>query len=100
MGRDFVPVCGTCPQTHLVFEASVITVHENEPTQLYEGRDFAIGKTSWTDRHGEQHVFSERWVREDRLWYTRSTGFVVPSVSNLASPRRRPARSARNAKSK
>src|SRR5437868_12130103 len=26
-----------------------IELHLNEPSQLYEGRDFAVGKTTWVD---------------------------------------------------
>jgi hypothetical protein len=55
-----------------------VRVHRNEPSPLYEGRDFAVGKTVWEDGAGLQHVFSERWVHERQTWYTRSTGFVVP----------------------
>jgi hypothetical protein len=55
-----------------------VDLHLNEPSHLYEGRDFAVGKTTWTDAAGERHVFSERWVRDGRAWYTRSTGFVTP----------------------
>ena len=57
-----------------------VSVHRNEPSELYEGRDFAIGKTEWADGRGKQHEFSERWVREGRSWYTRSTGLIVPLV--------------------
>jgi hypothetical protein len=55
-----------------------LDVHLNEPSRLYEGRDFAVGQTIWTDQAGEQHSFSERWVKEGRSWYTRSTGLVSP----------------------
>jgi hypothetical protein len=58
-----------------------ITLHSDEPSVLYGDRDFAIGNTTWVDDLGEQHTFSERWVRQDRAWYTRSTGFVTPSAS-------------------
>jgi hypothetical protein len=58
-----------------------VDLHLNEPSKLYEGRDFAVGRTVWEDQLGEQHVFSERWVRESRSWYTRSTGLVTP-ISN------------------
>jgi hypothetical protein len=58
-----------------------ITLHVNEPSELYEGRDFAVGKTTCVDEAGERQVLSERWVREGRAWYTRSTGFVTPATS-------------------
>ena len=61
-------------------------VHLDEPSALYEGRDFAVGKTTWADDTGEQHAFSERWVREGRSWYTRSTGFVTPAPAKMAQP--------------
>src|SRR5437870_1748500 len=57
-----------------------VDLHSDEPSELYEGSDFALGKTTWTDEAGEQHVFSERWVWEDEAWYTRSTGVVTPST--------------------
>ena len=56
-----------------------VELHLDEPSKLYEDRDFAIGQTTWKDRFGEQHVFQERWVFVGRFWYTRSTGFVTPS---------------------
>lgn len=58
-----------------------IALHLNEPSALYEGRDFALGRTTWVDDADERHVFSERWVRDGRAWYTRSTGFVTPVTS-------------------
>jgi hypothetical protein len=63
-----------------------IDLHLNEPSQLYEGRDFAVGKTTWADEAGEGHIFSERWVRDGRAWYTRSTGFVTPAASDGTIP--------------
>ena len=55
--------------------------HLGEPNKLYEGRDFAVGKTFWTDKSGECRAFSERWVREGKTWYTRNTGFVVTTTT-------------------
>jgi hypothetical protein len=55
-----------------------VDLHLGEPSTLYAGRDFAVGKTSWDDKAGNLHQFSERWVRDGRVWYTRSTGFVTP----------------------
>ena len=60
-----------------VLETSVI-LHLNETNKLYEGRDFAVGKTSYSTKSGEQRIFSERWVRQGQTWYTRCTGFVAP----------------------
>src|SRR5437762_2154397 len=45
-----------------------LDLHLNEASKLYEDRDFALGRTIWSDETGEQHVFSERWVREGRTW--------------------------------
>ena len=67
----------------LMVHAIHLTLHLDEPSQLYQGRDFAVGKTTLLDAAGNRHVFLERWVRQDRSWYTRSTGFVTPL---LASP--------------
>ena len=63
-----------------------IRLHLNEPSELYEGRDFAVGETTWKAQTGAQHVFAERWVREGRVWYTRSTGFVTPAVEETSIP--------------
>jgi hypothetical protein len=60
-----------------------INLHLDEPSKLYEGRDFAVGNTAWMDEGGEQHLFSERWVCEGRVWYTRSTGFIVSESAML-----------------
>jgi len=57
-----------------------LSLHLDEPSPLYEGRDFAVGKTSWLDEAGEQHFFLERWVWENRTWYNRSTGFLTPAM--------------------
>jgi hypothetical protein len=57
-----------------------VRLHLDEPSELYEGRDFAVGKTTWEDRAGKRRVFAERWVREGRSWYTRSTGLLAPAV--------------------
>lgn len=54
-------------------------LHLDEPSALNEGRDFAIGKTRWRDSAGVEREFIERWVHEDGKWYTRSTGFLIPS---------------------
>ena len=62
-----------------------IKLHVGEPSTLYEGRDFALGKTTWLNDEGEQHIFLERWVREGRSWYTRSTGFVAAESKTVAA---------------
>ena len=58
-----------------------VDLHLNEPSELSEGRNFAVGKTTWANQPGAQHVFLERWVWENRFWYTRSTGFVTPTTA-------------------
>ena len=58
-----------------------VKLHLNEPSQLYDGRGFALGKTTWQDEHENSNVFSERWVLHNRVWYTRSTGFVTPTTT-------------------
>lgn len=58
-----------------------VSLHLDETNKLYEGRDFAVGKTICSDKDGEQRVFSERWVRQGQEWYTRSTGFIAPEPS-------------------
>lgn len=73
--RKFLDVFGSVQ----IVEISV-NLHLKERSELYDGRDFAVGKTTWEDDAGGQHVFSERWVWEGRAWYTRSTGFVVPTT--------------------
>jgi hypothetical protein len=66
-----------------------ITPHIGEPSTLYENRDFAIGKTTCLNEAGERLLFLERWALEGRVWYTRSTGFVTPALSNTSAPRRK-----------
>ena len=63
-----------------VLEMSV-SLHLDETSKLYEGRDFAVGKTVCSDKDGERNVFLERWVRQGQDWYTRSTGFIAPEPS-------------------
>ena len=75
---QFLFQCGSVKVVEINFN-----LHLNEPTELYEGRDFAVGKTTWSDKAGERHVFLERWVWEERAWYTRSTGFVVPVAAMM-----------------
>lgn len=70
---EFLEKCGG-----LRIVQSDIDLHLQEPSVLYEGRDFAVGKSVCEDAHHQRHVFAERWVREGRSWYTRSTGFVTP----------------------
>jgi hypothetical protein len=69
-----------------------ITLHLGEPSTLYQDRDFAMGKTTWLNEAGEQQVFLERWVREGRAWYTRSTGFVSPASKKMMPIRHTPKR--------
>jgi hypothetical protein len=45
-----------------------ITLRLGEPSTLYEGRDFAMGKTACLNEAEEPQVFLERWVREGRAW--------------------------------
>jgi len=69
--REFLAAVG-----EIDIERIELDLHIDEPNELYEDRDFATGQTWWTDGKGEQHLFSERWVREGRVWYTRNTGFI------------------------
>jgi hypothetical protein len=78
--REFIDKVGSVKVRGIKAE-----VHIGEPSKLYEDRDFAVGKTTWQDAAGEEHIFLERWVREGRVWYTRSTGFVVPRTGADAS---------------
>src|SRR5438105_896503 len=50
--RQFVEHFG--PVT--IVDISVV-LHVNEPSELYKGRDFVVGKTTWNDEAGERHVF-------------------------------------------
>lgn len=80
--REFIEVVGT-----VFIDNTSIEIHTDEPSEIYEGRDFALGKTTWDDERGQKHVFSERWVWEGGDWYTRSTGFLVPTREEVsASP--------------
>ena len=57
-----------------------LDLHLDEPSKLYGDRDFAVGKTVWEDESGQEHHFQERWVRDQRTWYTRATGFIASVV--------------------
>src|SRR5205823_1123636 len=63
-----------------------LALHLDEPSKLYADRDFAVGQTIWEDEAGEEHRFQERWVRERRSWYTRSSGFVAPETKKTVEP--------------
>jgi hypothetical protein len=63
-----------------------IKLHLGESSTLYEDRDFALGKVTWLNETKEPQVFLERWVREGRSWYTRSTGFVAPASPEKITP--------------
>lgn len=74
---EFVEHCGNLTVVDLKVE-----LHLQEPNVLYEGRAFAVGKTVCEDTRHQRHAFAERWVRDGRSWYTRSTGFVIPDESD------------------
>ena len=78
--REFLDQFGVVKVVEINLE-----LHLNETSKLYDGRDFAIGKTCWADEAGNHHVFSERWVFEGRKWYTRSTGFLIPDANKATS---------------
>ena len=71
-----------------------VSLHLSEPSTLYKGRDFALGRTIWEDAAGERHFFSERWVRQGAAWYTRSTGLLVPDLAEVRPPQARSGRGA------
>ena len=73
--RDFLDRVGCVKLVELR-----VDLHLQEPSVLYEDRDFAMGNMAWEDQSGQQHKFSERWVRDGRTWFTRSTGFVTPET--------------------
>ena len=61
-----------------------LRLHANETSARFQNRDFAIGKTTWKDRHGQEQVFLERWVKNGGDWYTVCTGFVTPDREKVA----------------
>lgn len=69
-----------------VKEVVITGLHVGQPNKLYEGRDFAIGKTAWEDANGSVHQFAERWVCDDGVWYTRATGMTLPAEPALTVP--------------
>ena|SRR5229473_4556508 len=54
-----------------------IQLHQNEPNSLYENRDFAVVRVLWHDSTGGLRHFQDRWVRNGRSWYSRTTGLVT-----------------------
>jgi hypothetical protein len=61
-------------------------LHANEPSRRYHNRDFAVGKTTWSNQQGQEQVFQERWVKDGDDWYTVCTGFVAPGDDRGAPP--------------
>lgn len=55
----------------LVIEVSEIHRSKHDP------RLFAFASIVWRDRSHEFHVFRERWVFDDKRWYTRVAGLVT-----------------------
>ncbi len=43
----------------------------------HDPRPFAFASIVWRDRLHEFHVFRERWVFDDKRWYTRVVGLVT-----------------------
>lgn len=62
-----------------VLRVTITAMYVNEPSKLYEGRDFALGRTTWEDAAGDRHEFAERWVYDGTGWFTRSTGLLKPA---------------------
>jgi hypothetical protein len=56
-----------------------VELHLDEPNKIYEGRPFALCKTIWADKTENCFQFTERWVCEKSIWYTRSTGLIKPT---------------------
>jgi hypothetical protein len=71
--RDFLTAVGP-----IEIEGIDFVLHLNEPSPLYENRDFAVGETHWKAENGTHNTFSERWVRDGKTWFTRNTGFIIP----------------------
>lgn len=82
--RDFLTVTGSVGVDRIELE-----LHLDEPSQLYANRDFAVGHTEWTDISGQSHTFAERWVRDGRSWYTRTTGLIAPQKNGSKADKRR-----------
>lgn len=61
-----------------------IELHEDEPTELFKGRDFAIGTSNCREASGAERTFQERWVRDGRSWFTKCTGYVLSNDSQDA----------------
>ncbi len=55
----------------LAIEVSEIHRSKHDP------RPFAFASIVWRDRSHEFHVFRERWVFDDKRWYTRVVGLVT-----------------------
>ena|SRR5581483_9727789 len=49
-----------------------MSVSLGEKNEIYNGRDYAIGKTYWQDGHGVQRYFRELWVKCGREWKSRN----------------------------
>lgn len=42
----------------------------------HDARPFAYAKVEWYDAYGRKFKFSERWIKHNGKWYTRSVGLI------------------------
>ena len=54
-----------------------ISLHLTGSRPSSDPRPFAYVYTVWQDDRDEFHMFRERWVQDEKTWYTRVVGLVV-----------------------
>ena len=66
-------------------DVSILAIEVSEiHRSKHDPRPFAFASIVWRDRSHEFHVFRERWVFDDKRWYTRVVGLVThqPPTAN------------------
>ncbi len=59
-------------------DVSILAIELSEiHRSKHDPRPFAFADIVWRDRSHEFHVFRERWVYDDKRWYTRVVGLVA-----------------------
>jgi hypothetical protein len=54
-----------------------VSLYLNITTNKHDDRPFAYVVIVWQDKQHSFHLFRERWVKDDDLWYTRVVGLIA-----------------------
>jgi hypothetical protein len=61
-----------------------ISLHLDGSANKNDPRPFAYVYVVWQDAAKGFHLFRERWVKDDRQWYTRVAGLVPAKAADAA----------------